>query len=287
MTATRPDRHPDRRLDPMSTGPVPPVLEAHGVTVRAGQATILRDVTVTVRRGEVTALIGPNGAGKSTLVSVLSGDRVPDRGSVRLAGRALADWPRRQLARMRAVMPQSSTVEFGFTARDIVAMGRTPWPAGHDDAIIDDALHRTGAAELADRAFRTLSGGEQARVTLARVLAQRTDVLLLDEPAASLDLRHQRLVTQVISERARAGATVVAVWHDLNHAARADRIVLLARGRVHAAGAPVDVLRDDTLSAAYGCPVRVVENPLDRSLLVLAAEPDGRRPPARRATTGR
>jgi iron complex transport system ATP-binding protein len=239
-------------------------LVADGISVERSGRMLLRDVDLRVAPGELVALVGPNGAGKSTLLACLAGDLHPHRGEVRLDERSVRRWPTRELARRRAVLLQDVEVSFPFTARQVVAMGRDPWrgtPASErDEAAIDDALADTDALDLADRAVPTLSGGERARVALARVLAQDTRLVLLDEPTAALDLGHQEDVMGTVRARSLAGRAVVVVLHDLALAAAyADRMVVLHGGRVVADGPPADVLRPGLVEAVYGRAVDVVE----------------------------
>lgn len=213
-----------------------------GVLVQAGGRTLLAQVSLHLRAGCFTAVLGPNGAGKSTLLSVLSGQRRPNAGEVLLDGRALQRLGADQLALRRAMMPQESTVAFDFTAREVVALGRFPHrhaPHPDEESIIDEAMARTDVSALAERVHNTLSGGEKARVHLARVFAQlwfaRTDGavrwLLLDEPTAALDLAHQHAAMCLLRERAAEGLGVVAVLHDLNLALRyADEVVVVRAG---------------------------------------------------------
>jgi iron complex transport system ATP-binding protein len=256
---------------------------ARGVVTRRGGRTLVDDVDLTVRRGEVVGLVGPNGAGKSTLLHAIAGDTdLVDEGSVLLGGRPARDWSIATLAGFRAVLPQRSTVGFPFPAHEVVRMGTSPWSAGADptsvDAAVAAALDATDALHLAERPFPTLSGGEQARVSLARTLAQRAPLLLLDEPTAALDLRHQELVLGLAVRHAADGGGAVVVLHDLGAAARyADRVVLLARGRVEADGPPAEVLTAARISAVYEHPVAVVTDPASGHLLVL---PAGGRPAA-------
>lgn len=240
-------------------------LAAADVVVTAGGRRILDTVTFAVDHGEVVALVGPNGAGKSTLLGVLAGDRRPDRGRVTLEDRTLGDWPARQLSRQRAVLPQRSSVAFPFLVRQVVAMGRAPWrgttSAMDDERAIVEAMAATEVDHLADRTITSLSGGELARVSLARVLCQGTSRLLLDEPAAALDLRHQQLVLGVCRARASDGSAVVLVAHDLVMAGMADRVVVLADGQVVADGAPSKVLTPPLVEQVYRHPVHVLEHP--------------------------
>jgi iron complex transport system ATP-binding protein len=227
---------------------------------------ILSSISVSVPPGTLLALAGPNGAGKSTLLALIAGDLAPTAGRVLLDGMQAHRIPARRLARLRAVMPQSSSVAFGFTAAQIVAMALPPHAAGEGWRPM---LETVDAAHLAQRSFPTLSGGEQARVTLARVLAQDTPVVLLDEPTAHLDIRHQQAILRHARRLADAGRTVIAVLHDLNLATRyADRIVLLDRGRVAAHTEPAQ-LNSSLLTAVYGHPIDVIEHPTSGHLLCL------------------
>jgi iron complex transport system ATP-binding protein len=237
----------------------------------AGQH-ILSDVDITLAAGELVALVGPNGAGKSTLLGLLAGDLAPDTGEVRIHGTPIRDLRPRRLARLRAVMPQQSLLQFTFTATEVVALGAHA-AGGPIGPRVSAALDRAGCADLAGRTYPTLSGGEQARVTLARVLAQATPVLLLDEPTAHLDLRHQSLVLRIARALADDGRAVAVVLHDVNLAARwADRVTVLADGRVAACGPPATALTADTLSAVYAYPITVVEHPLHGGPLALPGD---------------
>lgn len=237
--------------------------EVRGVGVELGGSRILEDVSLDVFHGRVLALVGPNGAGKSTLLSVLSGDRSPSTGHVELDGRSVGAWAPGDLARRRAVLTQENQVAFAFSVREVVAMGRTPWRGTEqyalDDAAVAEALAKADVSHLARRAFPSLSGGEKARVSLARVLAQRTQTVLLDEPTAALDLRHQEDVMRIARELALTGVAVVVVLHDLSLAAAyADDLAFLSNGRLVAYGAPADVLTPERVEEVYGVPVHVI-----------------------------
>ncbi|MGW1143569.1 heme ABC transporter ATP-binding protein [Streptomyces sp. NPDC002454] len=257
--------------------PVPPgtvLVAAEGLTVRLGGHPVLSGIDVAARAGEVLALVGPNGAGKSTLLAALAADRAPAEGTVRIAGRSAADWTAAELALHRAVLPQSATVSFPFPVAEVVRMGRAPWAGttreAEDDAAVAAAMAATEVTAFAGRPFSGLSGGERARVALARVLAQRTPLLLLDEPTAALDLRHQELVLRVCRERAARGDAVVVVLHDLGLAAAyADRVAVLRGGRLVAEGAPGEVFTDAALSEVYRQPVEVLPHPRTGALLVV------------------
>lgn len=268
----------------LSRPPRLPVVARPGATLAAvtgagavlGGRAVLHDVTLTVGVGELVALVGPNGAGKSTLLAVLAGDVPAATGTVEIDGDRLGSYSPIELALRRAVLPQQVTVGFPFTVDDVVRMGRAPWArtpaAAGDDAAVDRAIADADIAHLVHRTFPTLSGGERARVALARALAQSTQLLLLDEPTAALDLHHQETILGVVRRRVDAGAGAVVVLHDLSLAAAyADRVVLLRGGAVVADGPPASVLRPDRLSDVYGHAVDVVPHPVTGDLLVVPA----------------
>ena len=234
-----------------------------GAGYRVGDAVLLTEVSFEAVPGELLAVVGPNGAGKTTLLGLLAGDLVASSGRIEIEGIDAAARPH-EMARVRAVLPQHHLLHFAFRCLEVVMLGRHPVPSGEseDDAVVERVMRQTDTAHLAERLFPTLSGGEQTRVSLARVLAQETPLVLLDEPTSSLDLRHQELVMETLRGIAAAGGTVVAVLHDLNLASRhADRVLLLDEGRVRAIGAPAEVLGAGLLSDVYGCEVRVLEVP--------------------------
>ncbi len=244
-----------------------PLLAFEGVTFgyQAGRP-LFRDVSFAVARGEMVALLGPNGAGKTSLVRLADGVVRPQVGRVLFAGRDLATLPRREVARALAVVPQDLTMPFAYTARQMIEMGRTPhlpplgWGmlAHQDHRAVADAIQTTGVGDLAERQFNELSGGERQRVLVAMALAQAPQVLLLDEPTAHLDIRHQIAVLELVAQLNReTGITVLATLHDLNLAARYfPRLILFQRGIV-ADGPPSTTLDPDLLARVYGIPVRV------------------------------
>ncbi len=262
--------------------PEPPA--AGTVTLRARQVSVdrgaggrvLDHVDIDVVAGQILALVGPNGAGKSTLLGALSGELDTATGTVELDGRPIQRWTPVDMARRRAVLPQTHTVGFPFTAREVVAMGRAPWARttrqDDDETAIAAALAATDTEHLAARPFPALSGGERARVALARVLAQDTPTLLLDEPTAALDLGHQEQVLRLARARAGHGAAVVVVLHDLGIAAAyADRVAVLESGHLAACGPPRDILTTTLLSRVYQHPVEVFDHPRTGAQLVLPA----------------
>ena len=248
------------------------MIEVRNVTVTVGGRNLLDDVSTTCGQGSLTALVGPNGAGKSTLLSVIAGDRRGDRGTVRLAGREVTRHSVRELAQIRSVFPQGSVIRFGYTVEEVVAMGRAfrDLPPDEDEQAVLEAMVSSEVEHMAFRNAQTLSGGEQARTTFARVVVQATPIVLLDEPTAALDLRHQERVLTRAKEMARAGATVVAVLHDLNLAAAyADKVVLLEDGKVAADGSPWQVLTQALIERVYRQAVRILEHPVRGCPVVL------------------
>jgi iron complex transport system ATP-binding protein len=226
----------------------------------------LAGISLAIPPGMMTAIIGPNGAGKSTLLDLLAGRTQPDSGEITFGGTPIEDWSALALARRRAFLPQAPEVAFQVRVRDLVALGRSPYHgtpgALVDPLAIETALKMTDAWQFRDRLYHRISGGERQRVQLARVITQlwrppqaeaESRYLMLDEPTASLDPGHRLAVMRLLRGLVRDGIGVVIALHDLNDAARfADDVVLLERGRVIGRGAPEDVLRAETLSAAYG-----------------------------------
>ncbi|MEN8655362.1 heme ABC transporter ATP-binding protein [Streptomyces sp. 21So2-11] len=265
---------PRPRALPLPHSPGTPAAEAHALHVRLGAREVLSGIDLTARSGEVLALVGPNGAGKSTLLAALAADLPAAAGEVRIDGRPAPTWSAPELALRRSVLPQSADLSFPFPVEDVVRMGRAPWAGtdreDEDDPAVAEAMAATEVAEFAGRPFSALSGGERARVALARVLAQRAPLLLLDEPTAALDLRHQELVLRICRDRAAAGDAVVVVLHDLGLAsAYADRVAVLQGGRVAAEGPPAEVFGEALLSEVYRQPVEVLAHPRTGAPLVL------------------
>lgn len=259
---------------PETTLPGAVVLEAQGVSVTFGGVPILHDIDLPVRAGEVLALVGPNGAGKSTLLAALAGDLTPDAGTITVDGAPIADWTTTELAMRRGVLLQDVGLSFPFTVTQVVRMGRAPWAGtdaeDHDDGVVSAALVETETEAFTERIYTSLSGGERARAALARVLAQEPGVLLLDEPTAALDIRHQEQVLAIARDRARRGDAVVVVMHDLGVAAvHADQIAVMHHGRIRVHGAPHDVLNAELLSEVYEYPIELVRHPRTGHVLIL------------------
>lgn len=250
-----------------------PLLEARKITVEIGHARLLDDVSISLLPGTITCLLGPNGAGKSTLLRVFAGALSPSEGEVQFSERPLGRRPD-ELARDRAVLSQSTTLGFAFSVVEVVALGRSPHvrqsSAALDRQVIEAAMASADITHLADRRYPTLSGGEQQRVQLARVLAQLMDgsgdvsgkLLMLDEPTASLDLAHQQQVLAIARGFSKAGGAVLAVLHDLNLAASvADQVCLLKGGRLITSGRPEDVLTADTIEDVFAIRTAILDHP--------------------------
>lgn len=252
------------------------MLEASRVTVRLGARPVLRDADLRARPGTVTAIIGPNGSGKTTLLRALTGE-IACEGRIALNGIDVATARPARLAAIRAVLPQATPLAFPFLAAEVVRLGLRSGLSAGDHALVDEALSAVGLHGAAARPYQDLSGGERQRVQLARVLAQVWHAtgpdgprwLFLDEPVAGLDIAHQLMVMDLARAYADAGGGVVAVMHDLNLTAMfADRVALLAGGRVLGTGAPGAIIADRPLSEAYGCTLRANVPPA-RSAYVL------------------
>ncbi len=246
------------------------ILAADAVTVAYGDRTIVADASLSLRAGERVALVGPNGAGKSTLLRVLTGVLEPRRGSVSLGGEPMRTLDRKRIARTIAVVPELAQIPFAMTVREVVGLGRLPHdpplsgPRQVDLDAVDAALERVGVAHLADRDARRLSMGERQLVFVAIALAQAAPILVLDEPTAHLDIRHQVDVMQLLVDlNERDGATIVAVLHDLALAANFfPRVALMRAGRIVADGPPADTLDAGHIRGVFGVDPALVRLPL-------------------------
>jgi iron complex transport system ATP-binding protein len=243
------------------------ILALDAVAAKLGGRTVLEDVSAVFRPGEITAVVGPNGAGKSTLLSLLAGLRRPASGGATLDGEVIADLPDRRRAQRIGYLPQIAEIAWPLEVRSLVALGLTPWlgargpGAGHLEAV-ETVMRTVRITDLAERRVDTLSGGERARVLLARAMVGEPEWLLADEPLAGLDPAHVLEVCDVF--RAVAGETrgVILTLHDLTAAWRlADRIIVIAEGRVVADGAPSQALTPEILSRAYGVEAQLIEGP--------------------------
>ena len=234
-----------------------PALHAEGLRLRLGDNLAVDGVSLALQGGQWVAIVGPNGAGKSTLLALLAGLRKPDAGRVWLRGRALQEVPARERACALAWLSQQGEAEGDIAARDVVRLGRLPRhglfgaPDAEDEAAVDRALLETEATAFAARRLNELSGGERQRVLLARALAVEAPVLLLDEPTTHLDAPHQRALLRGLAGRAKAGAAVATVLHDLTLALAADRLLVMDRGRLVADGDAADAALRDALVQVF------------------------------------
>jgi iron complex transport system ATP-binding protein len=266
------------------------MLSATNLAVTLAGRDILRGIDLRLVPGELTIVVGPNGAGKSTLLKALTGSLHPSRGQVLLDGKALAAWPRRELARRRAVLAQAQHVGFPFTVFEVVALGLFAMEGISPQGLTRIVLGSLVAVDLADfegRLFQQLSGGEQQRVQIARVLCQLGGPgaavgappkwLFLDEPTASLDVMHQLATLDLARDHARAGGGALAILHDLNLASLyADRLVIVSAGRIATDGPPADVLTEPLVRSIFGERIRVVDDAESGGRLVLPQMRQGR-----------
>lgn len=256
----------------------PHTLSADAVTLAYDERVVIDGLSLTVPTGAISVIVGANACGKSTLLRAMARLITPRSGSVLLDGQAIHRLPTRQVAQQVGLLPQTPIAPEGIAVSDLVARGRYPHrglfgrgSGADDDAIVEDALRDTGTLELADRAVDELSGGQRQRVWIAMALAQRTDVLLLDEPTTYLDVSHQVEVLDLLTDLNRSrGTTIVIVLHDLNLAARyADHLFAVRTGALFASGTPAEVVTADTVRAVFGMESRVIEDPVSRTPLVL------------------
>jgi len=232
------------------------------------ERTVIDGISLSVDAGEMVGILGPNGSGKTTLLKIVSAV-LRGRGEVKLAGKDIRSYSRRELSRLFAVVPQESAVAFPYTVAEIVLMARASFHSplafeGEKDlAVARQAMERTDTLALSNRYLHELSGGEKQRVMIARALAQEPQILLLDEPSAFLDLQHQVQILDLMRQLNREqGPTIIAALHDLNLAALYfDRLVMLRDGKIYRDGSPENVITEETIRELYGVPVRIQRDP--------------------------
>lgn len=253
------------------------LLQTLGLSFSYGSQPVLCEVNLLVGQGEMMGIVGPNGSGKTTLLRILSGSLRPHAGEVRVMGQNLGEFSPKDRAKAVAVVSQSPTVPEGFTALEVVLMGRNPhlgvlqWEGRNDVEVALRIMELTDTTRFANRFLSSLSGGERQRVFIARALAQEAPLLLLDEPTANLDIGYQTGILDMLQAiRGEAKVTVIAAMHDLTLAAQyCDHMAVLHQGTIAAVGRPEEVLTPDLLSQAFGVDVSVIRHPLDQTPIVL------------------
>ncbi len=242
---------------------------------------ILENISLAVARGEFVGVIGPNGSGKTTLFRAISGVLPPRNGEVRIAGRSLASYQRKDLAKILAVVPQNTTVSFSFLVEDVVMMGRMPylggvrWETPRDVRIAKEMMALTDVKHLAERYINELSGGETQRVMIARALTQEPQMILLDEPTAFLDINHQVEIYDLLKKlNVEDNLTIMTISHDLNLASLyCDRLIMLKNGKIYMIGTPNEVLTEKTLEEVYETEVMIEPHPItDRPRIILKSQ---------------
>ena len=256
-------------------------LRAADVTLGYGERTIASNLSVRITPGAITSIVGPNGCGKSTLLRALSRLLAPQSGQVLLDEKPLASYPAKQLARTLGLLPQNPLAPDGIAVADFVGRGRTPhqglfgrW-SKQDYEIVNESLAATGILDLAERSIDELSGGQRQRVWIAMALAQRTDILLLDEPTTFLDVANQLEVLDLLTEiNAERGTTIVMVLHDLNLAARySQQLIAMVSGSIYATGTPAEVITTATVKDVFGIESHIMPDPVSGAPMVM---PKGR-----------
>jgi iron complex transport system ATP-binding protein len=259
------------------------MLQVQAINFKIAPTLSLSDISFDVMPCEMVAILGANGAGKSTLLKIITGSLKADSGSIIINKRQLSDWSKNELANNCAVLLQQNPLQLSFTIAEVVMMGRYPHFKNHaslnDERIVLQVLKKTGITHLKDRNYLTLSGGEQQRVHIARVLAQVSDqttdhprYLFMDEPSNNLDIRHQHATLQLAKDFAEEGNCVIAVLHDLNLALQyADKIVLLKDGMLKGFGLPDNIMTDDSISDVYGLPLQIFNHPSSKYRIVMPA----------------
>ena len=253
------------------------IMKAEKLSLSFDGKEVLKHLTIAVEKGQIISIIVPNGSGKSTLLKALSRNLKPDKGMVFLEDVDLAKLSSKVIARKMAVLPQSPQAPKDLTVRDLVEYGRYPhqswWQgkSGEDDACVTWALSQTGLTEMSERIVSTLSGGERQRVWIAMALAQKPEILLLDEPTTYLDICHQLEIMELLADfNQEHNITVVMVLHDINHAARySDSIVVLHQGKVFAVGRPEDVITPHTLRTVFGVESEITIDHLGKPVVVV------------------
>ncbi|MCF6460924.1 ABC transporter ATP-binding protein [Clostridium sp. Cult3] len=251
-------------------------LEIENLNFGYGTKNILKNVSFQVEEGEFISIIGPNGSGKSTLLKLLNNIYEPKSGTILIQGREIQDYKGKELARKVALVPQNTVIDYEFSVEDVVLMGRYPYlgrfekEGPEDYSIVDEALKLTNTFYLKKRSINEISGGERQRVVVAKTLAQKPDIILLDEPTSHLDINHQIEILRLLKRLNRKhGTTIILVIHDINLANRySDRILLLDKGQVLGIGKPSQVVNSYNIEKAYNLKVVVEKNKITDSIQI-------------------
>ncbi len=250
------------------------MLEVRDVVVSYGDRQVLNEVGLRAEEGQFLGIIGPNGSGKTTLVKTINRIIKPSSGSIRIDGRSIDTMNSVEIAKNMAMVSQVISIDFEFSVEDVVLMGRTPYIKGaetHEDMeIVQDAMKRTKTFHLKDRLVTQLSGGELQKVIIARALAQKPKILLLDEPISHLDITNQIDILNLVKDASRKGIIVIAVMHDLNLSAYyCDKLCLIRDGEIISYGTPEEVLTPSNIKTTYNIDVKIVNNQITNSLYVI------------------
>lgn len=254
-----------------------PPLKAEGIRFSYGERAVLGDIDLEVQSREILGLVGPNGSGKTTFLRIMSGTLAPEAGNVSIHGQKLPSLVARDRARLVAMVQQSPAVPIGFTALEVVLMGRNPhlgllqWEGPTDIEVCRRVMELTETWEYADRFVSSLSGGELQRVFIARAIAQETPVLVLDEPTSHLDISYQTGIFDMVEGiREKTGVSVLVAMHDLTLAGQyCHRVAALYQGSIYAVGEPSEVLTTDLVSKVFGAPVSIIQHPVHGTPVVL------------------
>ncbi|QKE74095.1 ABC transporter ATP-binding protein [Arthrobacter citreus] len=251
-------------------------LWTENITIKYDNRVISRNLSVQIPDGSFTVIVGPNGCGKSTLLRTLSNLLKPSAGEILLDGKAITSYKSKEVARKLGLLPQSSTAPDGITVANLVSHGRYPYQnlirqwTDEDEAAVMSAMELTNTSDLSHRYVDELSGGQRQRVWVAMVLAQQTPMLLLDEPTTYLDIAHQIELLELFKDLNQQGNTLVAVLHDLNHAARyADNIIAMKDGQVIAQGDPREIITEKLVEEVFGLKCLIIEDPVAMTPLVV------------------
>lgn len=254
-------------------------LSIEGLRLSYGKRTVIDNLDLEIGAGRITALIGPNGCGKSTLLKTIARVLIPQQGQVRLKGEDIHRQNSRTLSQQLALLPQSPITPEGVSIRQLVGYGRSPWCgrwgrlSSQDEQIVTDALDQVGLAELADQPATALSGGQRQRAWIAMILAQQTELVLLDEPTTWLDINHQIELLQMMRRLNDCGKTIVVVLHDLNQACRyCDELVVLQHGQLQSQGTPADVFTPELVNSVFDVQAEIHRDPVSGSPTLVALD---------------